>query len=260
MTESDASLQLSQQLFAGVLDGRIDEPEFLSILNPDSSIAGQLAVDIYRNNSIGTRVRALESIYPVVEKILGEQCFNGLAYDYVTASPSSDPDLNVYGAGFPDFLRTIVRRQDAFKGFSYLPELASLEWIVHATYYADDDPFFSAADYSIIDTSVCLFQSHSMRTISTTYPVYAIWQGNQGNESAKQVAAVDGTEFILVSRQHGHPRVEKICSDDWRIIQLVGDGIELEALADIAVEQGLELQARLPVMIERGWLILYQDT
>ena len=260
MMENDGSLQLSQQLFAGLLDGNIDEPVFLSIIDPNSCIDGQVAVDIYRNNSIGTRVRALESIYPVVEKILGEQCFNGLAYDYVTDSPSGDPDLNVYGEGFPGFLRTIIRQQHAFKGFSYLPDLACLEWIVHATYYADDDPLFSVADYSAIDTSVCLFHSHSMHTISTTYPVYAIWQGNQGNERAKQVAAVDGTEFILVSRQQGHPRVEKICREDWRIIQSVDDGIELEVLADIAVGQDLNLQARLPVMIERGWLVLYQGT
>lgn len=260
MKENDVSLQLSQQLFAGVLDGNIDEPVFLSIINPNPSIDGQLAVDIYRNNSIGTRVRALESIYPVVEKILGEQCFTSLAYDFVTASPSGDPDLNVYGKSFPDFLRPIVRQQDAFKGFSYLPDLACLEWIVHATYYADDDPLLSVAENSTIDTSVRLFQSHSIHTISTIYPVHAIWQGNHGNQRAKQVAAVDGTEFILVHRQHGHPRVEKICSEDWRIIQSVNDGIELEALADIAVEQGLDLQARLPVMIERGWLVLYQGT
>lgn len=260
MMKNDASLQLSQQLFAGVLDGNIDNQVFISILNPNPCIDGQVAVDIYRNNSIGTRIRALESIYPMVEKILGEQCFNGLAYDYVTNSPSSDPDLNVYGQGFPGFLRTIVRQQDAFNGYPYLPDLASLEWIVHATYYADDDPLFSVADYSTIDTSVCLFQSHSMQTISTTYPIHAIWQGNQGNERVKEVAAVDGNEFILVSRQLGHPRVEKICSEDWRIIQLVDDGIELEALADIAVEQGLDLQARLPAIIERGWLVLCRHT
>ena len=32
--------------------------------------------------------------------------------------------------------------------------------------------------------------------------------------------------------------MEKISSEDWRIIQLVEDGIELEALADMAVELG----------------------
>lgn len=260
MTENDASLQLSQQIFAGVLDGNGDDQVFMSMINSNSSIARQLAVDIYRNNSIGTRIRALESIYPVVEKILGERCFNGLAHDFVTASPSNDPDLNVYGEEFPDFLRTIVRQQDAFNGFPYLPDLAYIEWIVHATYYAVDDPLFLVADSSAVDTSVCVLHSHSMHTISTTYPVYSIWQGNQGEERVKEVAAVDGNEFILISRQLGHPKVEIICSQDWRIIQLVEDGIELEALADIAVEQGLELHARLPTMIERGWLIMYQDT
>ena len=261
MMENDASLELSQQLFAEVLDGNVDDQEFISVINPNPSIDGQVAIDIYRNNSIGTRKKTLEAIYRVVERILGEQCFNGLAYEFVTTSPSSDPDLNVYGEGFPDFLRTIVWQQGAFKGFPYLPDLACLEWIVHATYYSGDDPLFSVADFSAIDTSVHLLQSHSMHTISTTYPVYAIWQGNQGDERVEEVAAVaDGNEFILIRRQHGHPRVEKICSEDWRIIQLVEDGIELETLAAIAVDQGLELQTRLPAMIERGWIIFYQGT
>ncbi len=257
---NDADLQLSQQLFAAVLDGNIDDQPFISIVESNPRINGKAAIDIYRNNSIGTRLRALESIYPVVKKILGEKCFMGLAHDFVTAYPSYGPDLNVYGEDFPSFLSTIIRQQDAFAGFPYLPDLASLEWFFHAAYYATDDPLYSVSDSSAIDTSVLLFQSHALYSISTTYPIYAIWQGNQAEEKKKEVSAVDGNEYILISRYQGHPRVEKICSEDWRIVQLIEGGIGLEALADMAVEQDLELQTRLPAMIEQGWLVLYQGS
>lgn len=260
MMENNADLQYSQQLFAAVLDGNIDNQTFISILNPNSRVTAKAAVDIYRNNSIGTRLRALESIYPVVKKILGEQCFKGLAYRFVTASPSYDADLNVYGGAFPSFLSKFIGQQDAFTGFPYLPDLASLEWFFHAAYYAKDDPPYTVSESSVIDTSVFLFQSHALYSISTAYPLYAIWQGNQTEERVKEVNAVDGNEYILISRQQGHPRVEKISSKNWRIIQLVEGGIELEALADLAVERDLELQTRLPAMIEQGWLVLYQDS
>lgn len=260
MMENNADLQRSQQLFAAVLDGNIDNQAFISILNPNSRVTGKAAVDIYRNNSIGTRLRALESIYPVIKKILGEQCFKGLAYRFVTASPSYDADLNVYGGAFPSFLSKFIGQQDAFTGFPYLPDLARLEWFFHAAYYAKDDPPYSVSEFSVIDTSVFLFQSHALYSISTAYPLYAIWQGNQTEERVKEVNAVDGNEYILISRQQGHPRVEKISSKNWRIIQLVEGGIELEALADLAVERDLELQTRLPAMIEQGWLVLYQDS
>ena len=253
-------LKLSQQIFAGMLDENADAPLFTSMLKESLSIDGKLAAEIYRNNSIGTRTKTLQEIYPVVEKILGDKCFNRLAYDFVTTTPSNNSDLNAYGENFPDFLSAIVVQQDAFKTYSYLSELACLEWHFHAAYYADDDPFFSASESTPIDTSVLVLQSQSLYTISTAFPVFAIWHGNQGDEGVTEVTSVDGNEYILISRHQGHPRIEKICSEDWRIIQWVEDGIELEALAAKAVEQGLELQARLPAMIELGWLVLYQDS
>ena len=257
-------LYLSQKIFSEMLESRQSDSSkeglaFRSIINANPRIPGQLASDIYRNNSIGTRTRALAEIYPVVDKILGKQCFAGMADEFVTASPSTEPDLNSYGVNFPSFLCTIVTQQKAFTELAYLPDLATLEWYFHAAYYAMDDVLFTPTSSSEIDTSVILAQSHSLHCFSTAYPVYAIWQGHQANEEAKEVTAINGNEYILISRRQGHPVVEKITKEDCEIIHLAEDKNELENVVEVAVQLGLDIQNRLPAMIEQGWLILSDD-
>ena len=262
--KNECSLYRSQEIFSEMLESRQsnssnEDLAFRAIIDVNPRIPGQLASDIYRNNSIGARTRALAEIYPVVEKILGKQCFAGMAQEFVTASPSIEPDLNRYGENFPSFLCTIVTQQKAFTELPYLPDLATLEWYFHAAYYAMDDLLFTPTSSSEIDTSVILAQSHSLHCFSTAYPVYAIWQGHQGNEQAKQVTAINGNEYILISRQQGHPIVEKVTKEDCEIIHLAEDKKALEGVVEMAVKLGLDIQNRLPAMIEQGWLILSDD-
>lgn len=262
--KNECNLYRSQEIFSEMLESRQPDNSyeglaFRSIIDANPRITGQLAADIYRNNSIGARMRALAEIYPVVEKILGEQCFAGMAHEFVTASPSTEPDLNSYGENFPSFLCTVVTQQKAFIELPYLPDLATLEWYFHAAYYAMDDLLFTSISSSEIDTSVILAQSHSLYCFSTAYPVCAIWQGHQDNEEAKEVTAINGNEYILISRQQGHPMVEKITKEDCEIIHLAEEKKQLESVVEMAVHRGLDIQNRLPVMIEQGWLTLSED-
>ena len=181
--KNECNLYRSQEIFSEMLESRQSDSSneglaFRSIIDANPRIPGQLASDIYRNNSIGARTRALAEIYPVVEKILGKKCFAGMAQEFVTASPSIEPDLNSYGENFPSFLYTIVTQQKEFTELPYLPDLATLEWYFHAAYYAMDDLLFTPISSSEIDTSVILAKSHSLHCFSTPYPVYAIWQGH----------------------------------------------------------------------------------
>jgi len=238
--------------------------KFNAILKENIRLPGIVAMDIYRNNSIGVRQRTLEIIYPVIEKILGERCFNMMANDFVTASPSLDSDLNNYGQAFPDFLVDQVFLHTAFADFFYLPDLARLEWFYHAAYYApDDEPtpdlssdFLSPGN----EKAVRLVCSRAQFHLSTTYPVYDIWQSHQGDKAVKEVAALTEEDYLLVYRQQGHPEIEHINRDEWIILQALAVTRDIESTVEWTLEKGVDIQQALPSMIEKGWVRINRAT
>jgi len=257
--KSDAvTLNTSQQLFSEMLDDHKAGESFIAILEKNPLIPGQVATDIYRNNTIGTRKRALQAIYPVIEKVLGESCFDMLAFDFVNASPSIDSDLNLYGAGFPDFLQKLSNNDPAFSGLPYLQDLATLEWLHHKAYYAADDLELSETQFARIDTSVKLERSRSLFCMRTLFPIYDIWQNHQGNKSVKEVSALTDEDYILIFRQQGHPVLQLLDREEWSILQSVEGQMELDVVVQSALIEGVDIEKKLPVMIEQGWLRLNQ--
>ena len=253
MTDA-VTLNTSQRLFSEMLDNPAADDPFIAILEKNSRIPGQLATEIYRNNTIGCRKRSLQAIYPVIEKILGVQCFDKLAHDFVMASPSFDSDLNLYGAGFSGFLQKLTNNEPAFLELPYLEDLATLEWLCHKAYYSPDDLPLSASQFADLDTSVRIERSRSLYCMSSLYPVYAIWQNHQGNDSVKEVPALTDEEFILIFRQQGHPVVQQLDREEWSILQSVEAQTGLDGVVQSALIDGVDIEQKLPVMIERGWL------
>lgn len=252
------TLDSSQRLFSEMLDGHSEAEPFLSILENNPRIPAQLAADIYRNNSIGTRKRALQAIYPVVEKVLGKSCFDMLAIDFVNSSPSINSDLNLYGAGFPGFLQDLVNNETAFSELPYLKDLATLEWLYHKSYYAADDLLISQNQFADMDISVKLERSYSLSCMQSRFPVFAIWQDHQGSNSVKQVSALTDEDYIVIVRQQGHPAVQQLDREEWHILQSIQGQVELDAVVEGAIAEGVNIEKKLPAMIEQGWLRLTQ--
>jgi hypothetical protein len=119
-----------QQAFGTALIDAGQLPSLASQLKGDATRLG-----IYRANLAGAWRRALASSYPVLRRLMGGEGFDGLARAYGRAHPAQDPDLNRFGAGLPDFLEGAM---ESGGGDPWLPELARLEWLVHACWYAPD--------------------------------------------------------------------------------------------------------------------------
>jgi hypothetical protein len=87
----------------------------------DAPAAGPLA--IYRNTVIHGAVEALRSNFPVVEQIVGEEMFGGIAAEFSTSFPPSSPVLALYGEQFAEWLA-----EQAWIGdLPYLPDVARVE-------------------------------------------------------------------------------------------------------------------------------------
>jgi hypothetical protein len=77
---------------------------------------------IYRNNAYEGFRGALAGAYPVVERLVGQGCFRGLALAYLHGYPSLAGDLADYGQNFAELLDS----RYAQSAFAYLSDVARL--------------------------------------------------------------------------------------------------------------------------------------
>lgn len=87
----------------------------------DAPAAGPLAV--YRNTVIHGAVQALQSNFPVVQQIIGEEMFEGVATEYTSARPPRSPVLALYGQDFAEWLG----EQEWIGDLPYLADVARVE-------------------------------------------------------------------------------------------------------------------------------------
>src|SRR3954470_13247319 len=94
---------------------------FAEKLGRSSSIRDGVAV--YRNNWLRAAIDAIADLYPTVRRLVGNEAFENVAYDYVRHDPPASPILSRYGASFPDFLCD----QSWVAELPYLPDVAAID-------------------------------------------------------------------------------------------------------------------------------------
>ena len=251
--------ELTVALIGNLHDGDFD---ITGRISDASRITPRLALDIYRNNTRGTRIRSLEIIHPACRAILGDDTFHAIAADYVAADTVGVSDLNNYGGRFSHHLGDLAEAGRLPGDYAYLQDLARLEYSYHAAYYADDDPVF---DYELFERTVTngepvYFEiSASLRRLASEYPVYDIWQLNRPARAEDRTAggehevkAVEGTQFLLVHRVDEMPVVLAIVESQYRLLEAFANGLSLQAVID---DVDRDVDVVLPGLIANRWIV-----
>lgn len=93
----------------------------------------------------GYRLRlaaALANDYPALQALLGEDAFNALMREFVSAHPSRVANLRWYGGGLARFLA----RSPRWRVRPVLAELAAFEWALGLAFDAEDTPLLAVED------------------------------------------------------------------------------------------------------------------
>lgn len=257
---------LTQQLsrFTQALTGnrQRDDDEFIKGINPASRIPPQLALEIYRNNTRGARINALEVIYPACRNILGDDTFRAIAHGFVAADSTGASNLNHYGETFSNHMGMLLEAGRLPAGYDYLQDLAGLEYLYHAAYYADTDPTF---DFELFELTVKNGQtlyfrlSASLGLLASRHPLYDIWLRNvslseQNGKTAgsHDVHALDDMQYLLVHRDHYTPVVTPISDHEYRILEALKNNKSLQA---IIAATDCDIDGLLPGMITSKWIV-----
>lgn len=186
-----------QTAFAmALLDPGQAAPEGLE--NPFGGPAGR-RFDVYRNNVAVSLTQALETGFPTVRKLVGDDFFKAMAGIYLRANPPSDPRLALYGSSFPGFLA----RFEPVRRLRYLPDIARLDLGLRQSYHAADAaPFDTTGLAPAAVLSLKPRLAPATLVMSSRHPVFAIWRYNTETGAAKPDAA---PQDVLIARKGYDP-------------------------------------------------------
>lgn len=261
-----SELQILQHEFWSSLKHHKTEPRCLERVREGGKISRDRRVDIYRTTMREAHVRALASTYAGCEKILGVRYFRQLASEFYYRHPATHPDLNRYGAAFPDFVQDCIEHHPELAEYPYLPDLTRLEWACERAYYAKEDAMFDFEGLAGLAEDVwprLRFElGASVFMLRSAYPVLELWRAQQGQETIREIEAIDEPQHLCIAREDFKPIIHRANYALWWVMDRIDQGYtsgELEALVE---QESVEipLQAIIPELISRKWVCGYQIT
>lgn len=211
-----------------------------ALLDPDLPVpdglvdpAGRPAIrrfSVYRNNVAGGLTRVLESGFPVVRKLVGEQFFAAMAGVFLRAHPPESRILMLYGARFPDFLAGFP----PVAQLGYLPDVARLEQAIRESYHAADH---RTADLTNIVPHRLLGMRFrlgpSARLLRSPWPVHAIWLANM-RDGGKPIPR---GEDVLVLRAGFDPEPHLLPANGAAFLMALAEGQRLSDAIDNSCDE-----------------------
>ena len=155
---------------------------------------------IYRNNVFIGLSSALSGVYPVINKLVGDEFFKQAAREYIHQHPADDGNVHVFGEKFPELLAQFPGAE----GLAYLPDVARLEWAYHQSFHSPESTVLNVQALAALDESASerlRFQvAEHCHLVSSPYPVLKIWQANQEGREDEIVDLDDGDVQLAVTR------------------------------------------------------------
>ncbi len=220
----------------------------------DCAVTPPANLDVYRNNTRSVFRSALEQIFPVVLRRVGEDYFRQLTFHYRAASPSRSGDLHWVGRDFPGFLATHLRGTD----YLWLADLARLEWARCEASVAREEravgvnalAAFAPAELERVTFTL----QPSLRLVASPYPIYSVWQANQF-ENAPPLDQSPGPEYGMVRSSDDLADVQTLAPDLFAFLSALSSGATLGEAMSTAEVDGERLTEALAFLFQTSLVV-----
>jgi hypothetical protein len=206
-------------------------------------------VGIYRNNLREGFIKALALEFPVIQRLVGDDYFRQLAMLFLADHPSRAGNLHHIGEPFAPFLR----RRFESTPYSYLPDVASLEWAYQESFVAAEAP---PLDLQVLRGmapeayAALRFRLHpACKLVSSSFPIVRIWSANQtGADSDEVIDLQSGVDFVLVRRAADGIEFHRLPPADFAFLDAIArgavlaDALEAAQTVDAAFDPGAVLR------------------
>lgn len=225
-----------------LLDAGQEVPSGLT--DPDGAPAGR-RFSVYRNNVAVSLTEALQTGFPILEKLIGPENFKQLSGIFLRAHPPESPLMMHYGTAMPGFLEDFT----PLKHLGYLPDVARLELGLRESYHAADaQPVSHDALAELTDISR-LTLAPSLVHIPSHWPLYDIWRFNTESDAPQPQAAA---QHVLVLRPEFDPAPHALspASGHWVAALQAGATLGEALTAALSHDPDFEMTPALTLLIQ----------
>jgi hypothetical protein len=206
-------------------------------------IAPEHALSVYANNARTNFIESLMSSYPAIRRLVGDDYFRQCARGFHARHPSRSGDLQPAGAQFAQYLAELHGADE----FSYLSEVARLEWLIQETLLAADHGPLDLAKLGAVaagDYDDLRFYLHpSARLFASEFPCVSVWEANVGSEAEPELIDLGtGPDRALLVRNSGQLKCHRLNHGEFGFLQSVHAGERFAAAVENGVDRG-ELDA-----------------
>ena len=222
-------------------------------IDANAVMTSQDRINIYRNSILSCLIGALNDIYPVCSKLVGEQFFDAMSRIYARQHPSPTPDLADFGEQFADFIADFEHA----RSLPYLPDVARLEWAWHCAFHASDEPgldFEALGEVSAEQQTGLIFNlPNSATLLQSNYPTHKIWQTNQEDASSDDVVDLDeGRVNLIVWRSGYDVRIDPVNKSNWPLLVALSKGQTFGEVCEQLPDCGID--ELFPQCVQNGWI------
>lgn len=242
---------ITQEQFAAALrDSALPVPEGIASWNAARPLR---RFGVYRNNVVSGLIGALASRFPVAQKIVGEEFFAGMAYEFICLYPPRSPLLLSYGDGFADFVEAFEPARE----IGYLADVIRLEAARGRAYHAADAAPLAGDRLAPLDEgqlASLVFTPHpSASILRSVHPMVTIWAMNAGEMAFAPIDDWHG-EDALVIRPQMIVEVHRLPPGGAAFLEALFDGATLAAAASAAFAAAphFDLSANLAGALQAG--------
>lgn len=160
---------------------------------------------VYRNNVAVGLIRALETRFPAVRALVGEEFFCAAARDFIRRHPPASPLLTQFGDPLPGFLAGFGPAAE----LPYLADIARIEAARTRAYHAADLPRLDGGAFAALPPGalerLCVRLHPAVTVIRSPHPVWDILTAANGADTGvtdwmPQAVLIDRPGLDVVAR------------------------------------------------------------
>lgn len=210
----------------------------------------------YRAHARASAERALQTAYPVITQLVGDENFGYLARDYWHQHPPSCGDLAQWGSDLPLFIAASKPLADV----PYLADVAQIEWTLHVCAGSADrmqnrDSFAALTNHA--PACLSFTTAPGVHILPSVYPAAAIALAHKGQGALQDAATLlhaGAAQTALVWRHGFAPRLRVLPEVEQNFTSAVCAGQHLAMALDLA-HPDFDFSDWLAANVQNGLLI-----
>lgn len=217
----------------------------------DHGISGARCLQVYRNNHVTALREALRAVYPITERLVGEEFFASAADAYAAANPSRSGNIQDYGGAFPVFLESY----GPAASLPYLGDVAALEWRRIQTAIAPPHVPMDLKALAEVPadmlTELHFHHQPAARAIDSRFPILSIWQFCQEADPQGLLDLDKGSERVLFSRRALDVEMRLLSPGEYAFLRVLcrGETFGEACHTALTVERGFDVEERFAALV-----------